>query len=120
MSNTTSALLFKLLMTFIITWLTIGFMAGNSLLWVFIVAVLITAINYLLGDLLILPKAGNLVAAIADGLLAAVIVYIMSVLISGFLTPVGTLITFAIILAIGEFFFHIYLLKDDKVAPNPR
>lgn len=87
----------------------------------FVIAIVGTVVNYIVGDLFVLPAAGNIVASLGDGLMAGVIAYLLTVRRAEFFgnTPVMFAAVFGIIVAIGEFFFHIWLEKDEKVSPNP-
>lgn len=117
MNRTTLALLFKFVMTFAAAWVSFGLMDGNTFGWLFIVALSGTALNYLLGDLLVLPAFGNIVASIGDGVMGAVLAYFISVLSRDFRISSMSLVTFGGIILIAEYFFHIYLKRSDKVAP---
>jgi len=75
-----------------------------------LIAVVLTAVAYLLGDLMILPRHGNSTATVVDVVLAAVVIGLSDWMINGFvtLTPAGWVL-FLAVLAIGEWFFHKYL-----------
>ena len=81
-----------------------------------LIAVVLTALNYLLGDLLVLPRYGNTTATILNAVLAAVVIGLADRMINGImtLTPAGWIL-FLGILAIGEWFFHRYI----KTSPVP-
>jgi len=115
--TTITALLIKFLMTLVFGWLTFGLMDGNLLSWVLFVGVIGTVLNYLAGDLVVLPKFGNIVASVGDGVMGALVAYIISLLIPAFVVSLTSLVIFAILIAAGEFFFHQFLIKSDKVAP---
>lgn len=117
MSVTSRALVFKYLMTFVVSVIALSMFGDNSWPMVALYAVVATAANYLIGDLVILPSMGNLVASVADGGLAALAAYLMSMMSVNFSTTPGNLLTLGILVAIGEFFFHQFLKKSDKVAP---
>lgn len=117
MNNTTRALVMKFIMTFVFALLTLGFFDGNFLVNVLVFSVVATAANYVVGDLFILPNFGNTIASIADGIMAAGLAFIAAILFEGFRATLGTLILFAILVAIGEYFFHQYLVKNPEVAP---
>lgn len=117
MSKTGNALLFKFLMTLIFAGITFTLIDGNAFRWAFIVALLGTAANYLVGDLLVLPSLGNIIASIGDGILATLIAYLISLGSLAFDTTFSSLAIYAILVAVGEYFFHQYLLKSDEVAP---
>jgi uncharacterized membrane protein YcaP (DUF421 family) len=85
--------------------------------WILSVALVGTIANYLLGDLRILPRYGNTRAAIYDGVLAAAIAYIVASLVPAIRITHFSLLIFALLVALVEYFFHIYLLRSEKVAP---
>ncbi|KYH30382.1 MULTISPECIES: DUF2512 family protein [Clostridium] len=117
MSKTTTAILVKLLLTIIAGWITLGAMDGNTIGWILTFAVIGTILNYLFGDLYILPSYGNITASIGDGVMAAVVAYVLDVLSANFDTRFSTLIILAVLVAVVEYFFHRYLIKSDEVAP---
>ncbi|NLJ33084.1 MAG: DUF2512 family protein [Firmicutes bacterium] len=117
MSTTTNALLFKFLMTLLVTGIAFGIIGGNDFKWVLLVAVLGTVIDYLAGDLLILPKVGSLMGAVINGVLAAVIALAVAMAVPAFTTTTFTVLVFAVLVAVGEYFFHRYLLRAEKVEP---
>lgn len=117
MSKTLTALIFKFVMTLAITALTIGLLNRNPWTWVVAVALIGTAVNYAIGDLLVLPTMGNLAAAIGNGVMAALVAYAVQFSIPAFTAGLMSLALFAVLVAAGEYFFHTYLLKADKVAP---
>ena len=80
MSATGQALIWKFLMTFAIALFTLALFDSNSWSLVLVYAILATVGNYLIGDLMILPAAGNLIASISDGVLAALIAYLLILL----------------------------------------
>lgn len=117
MSKTTNALLFKFLMTLVVTGVAFGFIGENAFKWILLVAVLGTVIDYLIGDLLILPKVGSLIGAIINGVLGALIALAVAIIIPEFTTTTLSVLTFAVLIGVGEYFFHRYLLEADKVEP---
>ncbi|HHW92417.1 MAG TPA: DUF2512 family protein [Firmicutes bacterium] len=117
MSNTTTALLVKLIMTFIFAMIAFGYVDKNMWSSIFWVALAGTVINYLVGDLLVLPSLGNIIASIGDGAMGALTAYIVSMLLPAFQVSMTGLFLFGILVAIGEYFFHQYLRSAEKVAP---
>ncbi|PRX30990.1 uncharacterized protein DUF2512 [Orenia metallireducens] len=117
MNSTTKALIIKFIMTFVFAAISFTFIANNTLGWSLIVAILVTALNYLLGDLLVLPNFGNITASIGDGLMGAFTVYLLDILSRNFATTFYTLSLFAILIVVGEYFFHQYLFDNKKVSP---
>ncbi len=117
MSRTTTALLVKLIMTTVFAWLAFGRFPGNSTFWIGAVGVLGTIMNYVLGDLFVLPAFGNTVASLGDGGLAALTAFLLAVISPAFDVTFGSLLLFGVLIAVGEYFFHGYLRQSEKVAP---
>ena len=117
MSKTSMALIIKFALTFGAAAIAFYFIDGNTWGWVFSVALVGTILNYVIGDLGVLPKFGNIVASVGDGALGALTAYFFSFIFPTFVTSWTSLLTFAIIIMVAEFFFHMYLAKSDKVAP---
>jgi uncharacterized membrane protein YcaP (DUF421 family) len=85
--------------------------------WILAVALVGAIACYLLGDLRILPRYGNTTAAIYDGVLAAAIAYVVASLVPTIKVTHLSLLIFALLVALVEYFFHICLLRSEKVAP---
>ena len=117
MSKTTNALLFKFLMTLVFAVIAFSLIGGNAFKWVLLVAILGTVVDYLVGDLFILPQVGNLIASAINGVLAALIAFLASMAIPAFITRTFPLVVFGVLIAVGEYFFHQYLLKTEEVEP---
>jgi len=117
MSKTTMALLVKLAITFVASWIVFGLIDGNTLGTVFLISIVGAIVNYLIGDLLVLPNFGNIVASLGDGVMGALAAYVMSFIVAGFQTNLTSLFIFAAIIAVAEYVFHMYLLKSEEVAP---
>lgn len=110
-------LIVKFLLTFAAAWVAFGIIEGNSLTYILILALIGTILNYVLGDLFVLPNFGNIIASIGDGGLAAVAALVLSAMILEFRTSSTSLVTFFVIVTIAEYFFHMFLKKSDTVAP---
>ena len=117
MNQTVSALVVKLVMTAIFAAVAFMWLTTNPWGWVLTVAVVATILNYLVGDLFVLPKAGNVVASVGDGVLAGLTAYIVDWFSPVFHTTITSLVVFGVLIAIGECFFHQYLRKSEKVKP---
>lgn len=114
--RTLMALVVKFLLTTIVAALTFRSL-GNPWGSILALGVAGTVLNYILGDLLVLPSAGNLLASLADGGLAALTAYLWDRLSPAFRTTGGSLLIFGLLVAVAEYFFHQYLRADRKVAP---
>ncbi len=117
MSKTLWALIFKMAMTFVAGLLTLTLIDGNAWWTVLIIAAVATALNYVVGDQLVLPAWGNVTAAIGDGLMAAIVAWVIALAWPAVAVSWISLLVFAIIVAVGEYFFHNYLLSSEEVAP---
>ena len=117
MSSTTNALLFKFLMTLVFAGIALGFVGGNAFEWVLLVALLATVIDYLVGDLFIMPRFGGLAAAIINGILVALIAFAVAMVVPTFTITTFSALIFAALIMVGEYSFHQYLLKSDRVEP---
>lgn len=116
MSRTTTALLVKFLMTLVAAIVTFQFLDANSWLSVFVIALAGTALNYWVGDLMVLPRWGNITASIGDGLMAAIIAYIVALVWPGVTVTLTSLAVFAVLVAIAEYFFHFYLQHFEETS----
>ncbi|MGE0911806.1 DUF2512 family protein [Bacillus atrophaeus] len=115
------ALAIKGIMTIIVLYLVLGlgfnFTFGDTLLMTIVLGV----VSYLLGDLYVLPKWNNMIATLADFGLAFLVVWLMGMPLSMGLSP-GTLalaaLFAAIVMAIGEYFFHFYMMSKELGKPR--
>lgn len=113
------ALVIKAIMIWAIVWIVLSLIYNVAFMDSTIVGVIIVVMIYVLGDLVILRKLGNIPATIADSGTAAIILYI-------YLNSMNyteniwmmTLISAALI-GVGEWFFHKWLLKE-QVIPDER
>lgn len=115
MEKTATAIGIKFLLTFIAAWIAISVIAGNAWTWALLVAILGTAINYLIDDRFVLPNYGNVVASLGDGVLSALLLFIMGLIIFELRPTVTSIFAFGVLVAIGEYFFHQYLIKTGIV-----
>lgn len=115
--KTATALLIKLVGTFLFAWVGLTLIDGNTAGWVLATAVIATAANYLVGDLFTLPNYGNMVASVGDGVMAALTAYIMSLIVGPISVSLLGVLVFGALVAVGEYFFHNYLRESEEVAP---
>ena len=111
------SLLVKFVMTFVFAALAFFYLMTNPIMSVFWVALAATVINYLVGDLMVLPAFGNTVASIGDGIMAGLVAYVAALATPMFTAPLNALLIFAVLVGIGEYFFHQFLKNSEKVAP---
>ena len=106
-------------MIWAIVWIVLTGLYDVSFLDSTIVGVIIVALIYVVGDLVILRKIGNVVATIVDSGSAAVVLWI-------YLTSMDytndlwmKVLIPALLIGVGEWFFHKWLLNND-VVPDER
>lgn len=73
-------------------------------------AVILGALAYVLGDMLILPAAGNTAATLGDAALTYVVLWAASSMLGWNLSYFDMFVV-ALVVGIFEFFFHIWLLQ---------
>lgn len=104
------ALLIKFIFTLLVLLLVLGAIYNMTYGNIFFISIIITGTGYVLGDLYVLPRFENWGAIISDFLLVVAVIYFYGTIF--LVTPFSLLnaaaIT-AIILSIGEFFFHKYV-----------
>ena len=118
-----SGLIVKFLMCTVILYLVLGLIFGDSLTTVLLLSAVVTLVSYIVGDLIVLPLVArstkgawipNLVATALDFFLAyGAIRYVGANFIDSRLDWTSRALYSAIIIAIGELFFHHYL--RDKI-----
>jgi hypothetical protein len=50
--------------------------------------------------------------------MAGLVAYIMSLLFTTFDLTITAILTFGVLIAIGEYFFHQYLIRNDEVESS--
>lgn len=113
------ALIIKAIMIWAILWIVLTGLYDVSFMDSTIVGVIIVVMIYILGDLIILRKIGNVAATIADAGSAALIlwVYLSSMDYSNDLW-MKVLIP-AVLIGVAEWFFHKWLLNQG-IVPDER
>jgi hypothetical protein len=110
--NHIKAFLIKFISSFILLYLILGVMFNMSLTDVFLVSLVLGAVSYILGDLIILPKTNNMVATMSDIGLAFFVIWLMSEALTVDVNTFGRSLIAAIGVGIFEYFFHRYLSKN--------
>lgn len=115
------SLLYKFFLTTAVLLITLGFLYGVSFGDILTISALLTIGAYLIGDLFILPFFGNTIATLADfaitflGVLLLGSVYIEEPIRYG----VASFLS-ALLLSVGEIFFHRYLTREVISEENER
>ncbi len=106
----TRALSLKSLANGIPAFLILVTIGGMPWLGALATTLLLTVVAYVVGDMLILPKAGNLVATIADGGLAWMVLWLLRSLGTK-ISPSALFWLPVALLAVEGLFFHPYLKR---------
>jgi hypothetical protein len=115
MKSSGTALLVKFLLTLGAATVSFRFLDFNTFFLAFLVAVMVTALNLIIGDLYLLPKIGNSAAAFADGVTATLVAWIAAWFIPPFSVSFVSLAAFLGMVALAEFFVHAHLVRR-KIA----
>lgn len=110
-----SALVLKALLTGVIIYLVLPRFGVTSptLIWTTIATIVGAA--YIIGDLIVLPSTNNAIAAVADAVLAAAIIWFVNNSGGHLLLSMTGLIIAAVAIGVGEYVFHLYLIRTETV-----
>lgn len=115
MGKVTTAIAIKFVISFLASWVVITLIAGSSWTWALLVAIIATAINYIIGDKMILPRYGNMVAAVTNGILSLAVLWIVDLIAVDLVLNATAYITMAVIMIVAEYFFQRYLIDSGIV-----
>ncbi len=109
-------LVLKFAFTYLVLFIMIPILGKSTWTQTIVLGLILGLLSYIIGDMWILPKFGNIVAIIADLGLSALVVWLMMKGLPHFVLTSGGVWSIAVVLAIGEWLFHRYLLASK--APN--
>jgi len=99
-------------MVLAVLWVVLGWFYGVSFIDILLTSVVLTVVAYV-ADVYILPRVGNVFAAIMDFILATAVIWIMGSFLFEEPIALGTAsFISAIIITIGELMFHRYMKKQ--------
>lgn len=113
-------LLNKMMFGGIVVWIILALLGGVNWLAALLISVGLVVMSYVIGDLLLLPQAGNLVSTIADGGLAYL--YFWSLNLFGIqVNAIAVLLSVVSVLVVEGLIFHPYLKRIVSLdAQGPR
>ncbi|GAB7386804.1 YndM family protein [Bacillaceae bacterium] len=119
--NHLRALLLKFAMIIVVLSIVLGLVYRADFADIFWISLILTITAYVLGDLFVLPFAGNWVATLADLGLAFLGVWLLGAYLFALDIPLtGAAALSAVAVAAGEWFFHKYIrdrvLNEKAVA----
>ncbi|GAA0591014.1 YndM family protein [Virgibacillus siamensis] len=107
------ALIIKFIMCTAVLWLVLGAFYGVEFGNILMLSVLLTVISYIIGDLFLLPRFENWGATLADLGITFVGIWFLGPLLFEENLQIGTAaVITAIIIAVGEYFFHKYMERE--------
>lgn len=117
MEKTFLGLIIKILATFVAAWISFSLIANNVLLWIFVVAFAVGLVNFLIGDLLVLPRFGHMSATITNGILGVITAYLIDLLSVNFTITWVSGLVFLLVVTVFEYFLHRYITISER-APS--
>ncbi|WP_172372471.1 YndM family protein [Sporosarcina jiandibaonis] len=119
--NSIRAIIIKFIMITAVIWIVFG-LFGFTFGDIIVSSVLLTGVSYIVGDRIILPRFGNVIASIADFGLAFIMLWFLGSYLFEPIAGLGTAsFISAAIIGIGEAVFHRYLERevlDDVTIPE--
>jgi len=115
-----SALLIKVIMIAIISVVLLPIFSQITATQAFVIALILTLVAYIIGDLWVLHRYGNFMATVGDVVMAALVIGIADLILHNTMTitAAGWVIILALV-AFGEWFFHKYLVIPMAVRNEP-
>lgn len=108
--NHIQAIFIKFLMISAVLLAIFAYFEGSTVGGILLMSVIVTGLSYVIGDLFILPRTGNLWAAAADFVLTGALLWILGgLLISPTYPMVYVALATSFIIAVSEIFFHVHL-----------
>jgi hypothetical protein len=111
--KTTIALIIKLLVTYLAAWISFTLINNVILTDVLIISGLGTILNFFIGDLFLLRRFGNTVTSVTNGVITAATAYIILTITN--YGGTASILIFAAMVVMIEFFFHMYLYKANII-----
>ncbi|MBB4822848.1 cation transport ATPase [Sporosarcina luteola] len=104
------AILFKAVLTFLVLWIVLSAIYNVSFLHSTFIGIVLLLVSYVAGDMMILPKMGNMAATTGDLVIGFLIIW-GGLLLFGYGNSFGEALLTGVVIAIGEYLFHSWLLR---------
>ncbi|MCM3245747.1 YndM family protein [Cytobacillus oceanisediminis] len=114
------ALALKFLASLVLLYIILGLFFGMSFVNVFIITAILGITAYILGDMVILPRSSNMIATAADFGLAFLLIWFLSSILTNGDNLIAMSIAAALGVALFEYLFHLYLLRNVTEASNEK
>jgi hypothetical protein len=113
------ALIIKFLMITIMLFLVLGLFYGVDFGDIITISIVLTVGAYIIGDLFILPRFRNVIATLADFGLAFIGVWVLGdILIEENIPLTTAALLSAVLIGVGEWFFHKYVIQIIRESPK--
>jgi Protein of unknown function (DUF2512). len=112
------AVIIKFVMASVILEIVLSFLTVLTFGQILMISLAVTAVSYIIGDLLVLSFSNNTVATLADALLAFAVIFLFNYRYGIGIISYTNAIIASVVLAVGEWFFHKYVSR--AVFPNHR
>lgn len=109
-------LVIKMAFIYFVLFMMIPMLGKSTWTQTIVLGLIVGLLTYIIGDMWILPKFGNIAAVIGDLILAALVIWAIMKSLPQFVLTSGGVWAIALVLAVGEWLFHRYLLSSK--APN--
>ena len=106
------ALLIKFILAAVVSEIILGIFTDLSPAEILALSLIITAVTYPVGDLLILSVFNNTVAAVADAGMCWLIIYLGNYFWPARNVSLLSALSAAVVIGIGEIFFHMYMERQ--------
>lgn len=107
-----TAILIKFVMVAVVLEIVLNLLSNLTFGSILIIAVAVTALAYIIGDIIILPITNNITATIADIGLALVTIYMFNLIWTARVVYFLDAFAAAVAIGVGEWFFHKYVLNN--------
>jgi uncharacterized membrane protein YcaP (DUF421 family) len=108
----------KMAFIYLVLFILIPVFGKSTWTQIIITGLILGVLAYIIGDLWILPKFGNITAVLADFGLAALVIWLMMKSLPQYILTTRGVWIIALVLALGEWLFHRYLKASH--APGKR
>lgn len=115
MGKVTTAIAIKFVITFLASWVVITLIAGSSWTWALLVAIIATAINYIIVDKMILPDTAIWLPPLLMVSYLQLLLWIVDLIAVDLVLNATAYITMAVIMIVAEYFFQRYLIDSGIV-----
>ncbi len=107
-----TALVIKFIIVAVVSEIILGIYTNLSIRQILLVSLVITAVTYVIVDMLILSVFNNTIAAVADAGLCWLIIYLCNYIWPARDISLLSALSAAVVIGIGEIFLHIYIEKN--------